>query len=205
MSQYTSRIDRSTIQWDYRAFAYSGDIVHDTVALANWSGGYLHLLRSALYVPTEEAVDFALAADATTFPFGTYISIDVDVEAILVRVTVYVPPLFVGLILHTPLTPVQAYSRHENAGGFLPANRLAPRSTYATLCGKSVTLRADSPHGPATRRRFFQQNHRLLIRECLGLESFFSRAQSTLIGHSAVDGPGGQSRPPSGEIKHGSR
>ena len=80
---------------------------HGSIVITYWNTSYFHQ-GTTTYVPMETALDFALATHATIILIGPYTHSDVDIKSVKVHNTVYVPPLFIGLLLEGYLHPVQA-------------------------------------------------------------------------------------------------
>ena len=85
-----------------------GDVVVGTVSLANWEPRYLNLLRKPVNATSFASIDTSL--DSTTQPLllDPVADDDSGANAIWIRCTVYVPPLFVPILLSGKLRPVKA-------------------------------------------------------------------------------------------------
>ena len=110
VSQYTSRMGRTSRKWDNTTFANLGDVSYGTTPLAVWEPTYLQLAPD-VYVPSAAAIDTSLVGDANITLLGPYGAGDAGVEIIRCRKTVYVPAPYVGLLLGAYLTPMEAWNR----------------------------------------------------------------------------------------------
>ena len=72
-----------------------------------WDPTYLHL-TPAVYVPSATAIDTSLSGDVIITMLGPYGAVDARMEIIPCCKTVYVPAPYVGLLLCSDLTPVEA-------------------------------------------------------------------------------------------------
>ena len=97
-------------QWDSGTFTNHGGVSYGTAPLANWDPTYLHL-APAVHVTSAAAIDTSLAGDANLTLLGPYGAGDSGVETIRCRKTVYVPAPYVGLLLGSDLTPIEAWHR----------------------------------------------------------------------------------------------
>ena len=97
-----------------QTFANQGDVTYRTALLAQWDPAYLHL-ASAVHVPSADMIDAAIAGDTNLRMLGPYGAGGTGVESILCRKIVYVPAPYVGLLLSSDLTPVEAWQRLRGA------------------------------------------------------------------------------------------
>ena len=109
ISQFTSRLGRPITQWDSKAFAATGDVVTSTVALAHLEQSYLKLLHHLVNVSRTYIINTALAAMHPTTLLDTVADGESGATAVQVRHTVYVPPLFVPILLAGELSLVEAW------------------------------------------------------------------------------------------------
>ena len=111
---YASRMGRPPCRWDNETFANRGDVSYGTAPLAQWDPAYLHL-APAVHVPSAAVIDAAIAGDPDLKLLGPYGSGDAGVESIRCLKTVYVPAPYVGLLLCSDLTTVEACQRLRGA------------------------------------------------------------------------------------------
>ena len=107
VSNYTRRMVTPPCQWDVGNFANRGDMSYGTAPLANWDPTYLHLSPD-VYVPSAAAIDTSLSGDANLTLLGPYGVVDAGAEIIRCCKTVYIPAPYVGLLLGTNLTLIEA-------------------------------------------------------------------------------------------------
>ena len=114
VSYYESWMGRPPCRWDNETFANRGDVAYGTAPLAQWDPAYLHLAPAVL-VPSAAAIDAAIAGDPDLNLLGPYRAGDAGVESIRCRNTVHVPAPYVGLLLGSDLTPIEAWQRVRGA------------------------------------------------------------------------------------------
>ena len=124
------------------------------------------------YVPAESALDTTLAADATITLLGTYFQTNADVKAIKIRETVFIPSPFVGILLESNLSLVQAWAFSlgviVTAGITKNCKTLLDWLCVALVCGACHDL---SPlvvpeiTAPVPERDLFDSRHQLLVRD----------------------------------------
>ena len=102
--QFAIQLGQPATKWDLKVFASTGDVVADTVALANWDPRYLNLLRKSVNVPSPADINTALAATPPPILLDTMV--DSDAAA-----TVYVLPPFVPIQLAGKLSPFKYWHR----------------------------------------------------------------------------------------------
>ena len=108
LSQFTFQFERPTTKWDSKSFSATGDMVAGTFTLVNWEPRYLNLLRHLENVPIPAIIN----TDLETTPPPTLLDSVADrgggTTAVRVYFTVYLPPLFVLILLAGKLIPVKA-------------------------------------------------------------------------------------------------
>ena len=87
-----------------------GDVTYGTTPLAQWDPAYLHHAPD-VHVPSAAMIDTAIAGDAKLKILGPYAAGNPGVESICCHKTVYVTAPYVGLLLSSDLTPVEAWQR----------------------------------------------------------------------------------------------
>ena len=110
VSYYASPMGRPPCRWDDGTLANRGDVAYGTAPLAQWDPAYFHLAPAVL-VPSAAAIDASIAGDPDLKLLGPYEAGDMGVESIRCRKTVYVPAPYVGLLLGSDLTPIEAWHR----------------------------------------------------------------------------------------------
>ena len=114
VSYYATRMGRPLCHWDNETFANRGNVAYGTAPLAQLDPAYLHLAPAVL-APSSAAIDTAIAGNPELRLLGPYGAGDAGVESIRCRNTVYVPALYVGLLLGSDLTPIEAWYRVRGA------------------------------------------------------------------------------------------
>ena len=66
ISQLSIRMGRPAKKWDSKEFPPTGDVVADTVSLANWDPRYINLLQNPVNVPIYDSINTSLAATPAT-------------------------------------------------------------------------------------------------------------------------------------------
>ena len=82
--------------------------------MAAWYPTYPHF-APAVYIPSAAAIDTSLAGNPNITLLGPYRAVDVGAEIIRYRKIVYVPALYIRLLLSDDLTPVEAWNRLRGA------------------------------------------------------------------------------------------
>ena len=119
---------------------------------------------------------------------GPYAAGDAGVKIIRCRKTVYVPTLYVGLLLSSDLTPVEAWQRLRGAivdaaaeyacqpiVDWLQATLVRSRPNVLSA------LRVPDPSAPLPNALLLQHRHRLLLSHLPGLDPSINRAAGTHI------------------------
>ena len=114
VNHYASRMRRPPCCWDEETFANRGDVSYGTAPLVQWDPAYLHLTLAVL-VPSPAVIDATLARDPDLKLLGPFGAEDAGVESIRCRKTVYIPAPYVGLLLGSYLTPVEAWESLRGA------------------------------------------------------------------------------------------
>ena len=82
---------------------------------ANWLIVSLYQIDATVHVLKVQAIYAALASDPKLDLLGTFSVDDVNVDAICIRKTIYIPAPFAGIFLERKLTPLDAWSRLHGA------------------------------------------------------------------------------------------
>ena len=186
VSHYASRMGRLPCKWD-GAFATHGDESYGTMPLAVWDPTYLHL-TPAVHVPSAAAIDMTLSGDANLTLLGPYGAGDSGVEIIRCRKTVYVPALYVGLMLGGYLTPVEAWNRLWVAifdavaeDACRPLIDWLHAAIVRSVPNTYSMLVFPKPSAPLPNALLLQHRHRLLLSHLPGLDPSINRASGTRI------------------------
>ena len=115
VSKYVPRMGIPESPWENGSFASKGGIACGTIACAIWPLVTLNQTRATIHVPTDLAIDAALAADLDTNLLGTFSSTDMNVEPLRIRKTIYLPAPFARLFLKWDLMPMEAWTRLRGA------------------------------------------------------------------------------------------
>ena len=97
-------------QWDGRAFVAKGDFVHGMLPVVEFPATAFHL-QNQVRVATAAAIDQFFTANANATALGPFAAGDADTEVIRPRTCMFVPPTLISILLSTPLTPREAWTR----------------------------------------------------------------------------------------------
>ena len=169
VSYYASRMGRPPCCWDDDTFANRGNAAYGTAPLVQWDPSYLHLAPAVL-VPSAAAINANIAGDPDPKLLGTYGAGDAGVESIRCCKTVYVPAPYVGLLLGSDLTPIEAWQRVRGAivdATAEDACRPIVDWLQATLVRSGPNtlsaLRVTEPSAPLPDKLLLQHRNRLLL------------------------------------------
>ena len=152
-----------------------------------WDPTYLHLSPDVL-VPSAAAINAAIAGNPDLKLLEPYVVGDAGVESIRCCNTVYVPATYVGLLLGSDLTPIEAWQRVRVATVNATAED-ACRTIIDWLQDALVrsgpntlsALRVPKPSAPLPDTLLLQHCHRLLLSHLPGLDPSINRAAGTQI------------------------
>ena len=102
--------------WDDSTFAFSGDICNGQMSTVTWDRRlYEPASLNAITVGTDTLIEDAFAVDANVQMVGPFNDGDPGTENVRVRRSIYLPPMFVSLMLEDEMTPREAWDRLGNA------------------------------------------------------------------------------------------
>ena len=176
VNHYVSWMGRPASRWDNRTFANRGDVSYGTAPLAVWDTTYLHL-SPAVYVPSDAAIYTSLAGDTMNNLLGPYGAGYAGAGIIRCRKNVYVPALYVGLLLGDNLTLVEARNRLRGAivdaaakATCRPVIDWLRAAIVRSGVGTYSALVVSEPLAPLPDALLLQHRHQLLLRHLTGLK-----------------------------------
>ena len=143
-------------------------------------------------------IDAAIAGDTKLKMLGPYGAGDAGVESIRCRKTVYVPAPYVGLLLSSDLTPVEAWQCLRGAivnaaaeDACKPIVNWLQAALVRSGPNALSALRVPDPSAPLPDALLLQHRHRLLLGHLPGLDPRINRAAGTriaeMVGEVAVE------------------
>ena len=115
VSSYVPRMGLPETPWDKLSFASKGGVTCGSIVCANWQTSSLHHIGSTVHVLIGLDIDASLAFDPYTDLLGLFTATNVDVEALRVSKTIYLPAPFVGFFLERDLTPMETCTHIHSA------------------------------------------------------------------------------------------
>ena len=183
--QFPTRLGNPPMQWDTRTFDSKGDVFFGRIVVLDWDERYTRQIRVAKYIPTAASIGVALAADLDILLFGLFDAVNSDFNAGRVLFAVYVPPLFVPIMLAGYLTPLQAWtslravivSTGQEVGCRDIVEWLRVKILRGAVDQRSI-LSIQDPTAPLANANLLLHWQTSLIRD--GLNSMISRLQGML-------------------------
>ena len=187
VSQYTSRMGRTSRKWDNTTFANLGDVSYGTTPLAVWDPTYPHLTPT-VYVPSAATIDTSLDGDSNVKLLGPYGPGDTRIEIIPCPKTVYVPAPYVVLLLSADLSPVEPCNRLRGAivdavaeAACQPIIDWLRATIIRSGPNTHSALVVPDPSAPLPHRLLIQHRRRLLLIHLPGLNQSINWSEVTRI------------------------
>ena len=115
VTKFRPRLGMPASLWDDDAFAFHGDLVNNQVSVVSWNAALFGPAAiDPIVVGTDDLVSDGLAVNANVEMLGPFMNDALGTVQVQVRRTVYVPPMFVNVLLEEEVTPRQAW---EQLGG----------------------------------------------------------------------------------------
>ena len=110
VTHFQSRMGMPPSTWDNSTFAFAGDVFNGQISTVSWDSRlYEPVYNNFLDVGTVALIDDAFAVDPNVQMVGPFAIGDAGTERVRVRRSVYVPPMFVSLLLDEEMTPRDAW------------------------------------------------------------------------------------------------